>query len=391
MQAEEVRSRNDLLEYLSQSARTTYIEGEGDDVSQLTTFLKSYIVERHLFDDGSEPEWPRVFVEDEPVTDSITRLRARKQLAFFSERLDRRFCMLHTIAKTDETDAVVSSLTSGVNTLTDRAWMPSSFILDSRNGRLVGYKLASDLLRTMDSRSGRSEPIDTAADLAELSPNAENASTQKGFRVASTSPAYAVRDLSDILSSRIYANRRSVDWIETRSRLSDTDFLHSTVYSNGKVISQASSPESHVAEVRRITESYGGVVQGIEDNYAIRWSAGAAGAVRLGEALLIEFIDYELRDLESFADAVFSGTSSFGLFGVPTHRNDRRVDVEAVDLHRGDTVSFEITREWIRIYLPEHSCGNVVCRFIWNMQRFFSSSLRTRTQSGEILFTEGGV
>jgi hypothetical protein len=389
MQAEEVRSRTDLLEYLSQSARSTYLEGEGSDVSQVTTFLKSYIVERHLHDDGSEPVWPSVFIEHEPISNSLTRLRARKRLAFFSERINRRFCMLHTIAKTDETDAVVSSLTSGVNSWTDRAWMPSSFILDTKAGRMVGYKLASDPVRTVEFRSNRAVESTTENAAAPQTNGLDE--TQRGFRVASTSSAYAVEDLAAILSSHIYANRRSIDWIDTRSRLDNDVWLNSTIYSNGKVISQTPVPESHLSEVRRLTELYGGVIEGIEDNYSIRWSSGETGSVRLGEALLLEFHDYELPNLENFAETVFSGTSNFGLLGVPKSRNDRRLDVEAIDLHRGDSVSFEITRDWIRIYLPEHSCGNVICRFVWNLQRYFSSALTTRTQSGEVLFTEGSV
>lgn len=391
MQAEEVRTRTDLLEYLSLSARDSYLEGEGDDVSQVSTFLKSYIVERHLLEDGSEPGWPRVFVEHEALADSLTRLRARRHLAFFSERINRRFCMLHTLAKTNETDAVVSSLTTGINSLTDRAWMPSSFILDVRLGRLVGYKLASDPIRDLESRFDQVEELESVEDVDTAPSAVAHAQSQRGFRVASTSRAYAFEDLAAILSGGIYSNRRSIDWIETRSRLSDSELLHSTIYSNGKVISRTSSPESHVAEVRRITESYGGVIKGIEDNYAIRWSAGSSGTVRLGEPILVEFSDFELPDLDYFTEAVFSGTSNFGLFGVPSHRNERRVDVEAIDLHRGDSVSFEVTRNWIRIYLPADSCGNVVCRFVWKLQRYFSSSLRTRTPSGEVIFAEGSV
>jgi hypothetical protein len=269
--------------------------------------------------------------------------------------------------------------------------MPSSFMLDSRSGRLVGYKLASDLIRSAGSSEEQTQVLAEEEDIPVARVENGSDESQTGFRAASTSSAFAVEDLQAILSSQIYANRRSIDWIETRSRLEDDVYLHSTTYSNGKIISRTSSPESHVAEVRRITESYGNVIQGIEDDYAIRWSAGASGTVRLGEALLLEFQDYELPDLESFTEAVFSGNSNFGLLGVPTRLNEHRVDVEAVDLHRGDTVSFEITRGWIRIYLPEHSCANVVCRFVWNLQRYFSSALRTRTSSGELIFTEGTV
>ena len=343
MQPEAVRSRYDLLEYLSQSARSSYLETEGSDLRQLSTFLKSYIVERHLHDDGSEPEWPRVFVGQDKLPDSITLLATKGSLAFFSERINRRFCMIHTIAKSSSADAVMSRLTRGINSLTDRAWMPSSFVLDARSGRLVGYKLASDSVRIAETATDSQEGFDSNDGYNDGMLDDERDDTQKGFRMASSSPLYAIEDLTAILSSQIYADRRSIDWMATQSRLNDLDSIHSRIYSNGKVISKTPTPESHVSEVRRITESYGTVVEEIESNYAIRWAAGKSGVGRLGEPILLEFRDYELPDLEYFAEAVFSGNSDFGLLGIPTHRNLWRIDVEAIDLHRGDVVSFEIT------------------------------------------------
>src|SRR3712207_5351805 len=121
MRPESVHSRGDLHEYLSKSARSEYLEFEGRAVRQTATLLKSYIVEPHQQPDVTEPPWPR-FVSTNSTRDrGITLLVARDGLVIFAERVSNRFVLIHTIAKTEKTDAIVRRLSSGVNSATDRA------------------------------------------------------------------------------------------------------------------------------------------------------------------------------------------------------------------------------------------------------------------------------
>lgn len=58
-------------------------------------------------------------------------------------------------------------------------------------------------------------------------------------------------------------------------------------------------------------------------------------------------------------------------------RHDGRgmVEVEAVDLHIGQRLRFDITPDWLRVYLFEGGCGNTVARLVSNLQHHFDGAL----------------
>ena len=50
-------------------------------------------------------------------------------------------------------------------------------------------------------------------------------------------------------------------------------------------------------------------------------------------------------------------------------------EVEAVDLHVGQTLQLDIGSRWMRVYLYEGACGNTVARLISNLQHRFDGAL----------------
>jgi hypothetical protein len=59
---------------------------------------------------------------------------------------------------------------------------------------------------------------------------------------------------------------------------------------------------------------------------------------------------------------------------VPVERNGI-AEVEAVDLHVGRKLRFDIGSDWLRIYVFEGGCGNSVARLITNLQHHFDGAL----------------
>ena len=49
--------------------------------------------------------------------------------------------------------------------------------------------------------------------------------------------------------------------------------------------------------------------------------------------------------------------------------------MEAVDLHVGQHLRFDITTNWLRVYLFEGGCGNTVARLASNLQHHFDGAL----------------
>ena len=80
-------------------------------------------------------------------------------------------------------------------------------------------------------------------------------------------------------------------------------------------------------------------------------------------------------DLEIFCDRVFSCAEPFRLWGVPVRLSNDSYRVSAVDLHVGSEVTFEISPDWMRIYLPKGSCGNTVIRIFTNLQHHYDAQI----------------
>ena len=59
--------------------------------------------------------------------------------------------------------------------------------------------------------------------------------------------------------------------------------------------------------------------------------------------------------------------------------------VHAVDLHIGAPISFEVTPELIRVYLPSGTCANSVLRLYANLQHFYDAEARAFDLDGEVL------
>lgn len=80
-----------------------------------------------------------------------------------------------------------------------------------------------------------------------------------------------------------------------------------------------------------------------------------------------------IPDLELFLDGLFSAREPFRLWGIPRMVGSGAAEVEAVDLHVGQQVRFDITAEWMRVYLFAGGCGNSVVRLVVNLQHHFDS------------------
>jgi hypothetical protein len=61
--------------------------------------------------------------------------------------------------------------------------------------------------------------------------------------------------------------------------------------------------------------------------------------------------------------------------GEPEQLGDDYFSVEAIDLHVGQPVAFEVTPCFIRIYLYEGTCGNTLVRIIRSLQHYVDSRL----------------
>jgi hypothetical protein len=410
----DVQTRQHLHEYLGQSITEEYkFKNELGGVSQRTTFVKSYIVEVHPKGSIADSTfWSQAFIQVLPRQDeSLLLLIDRKNVAYFADLSDSRFIVLHSIGKTDTTDNTLTRLTQGGTEGFDRAWMPSDFLYGSRRGPLRGFKFghlaavsgingvvfADDEVELFVHDDGVDDTkygIETAEDSAVLDVHDDStyfARHEQGdavSRLTVSNTVTADHDFHLIRGADVFEGRQALDSIQFVTA-DDQDFrLNANTYSTGKIVGSGTSLGLHLLVVESIRSAYGRTIRSIEDDFAMGWTSSSGGLVRHGEPLIVTFPEGLITDLSSFVRSLFSPSLPFRLFGVFHRETDERVDIEAIDLHTNDPLSLEVTKSWMRVYLPKGSCGNIVARLYTNLQHSAHSDIGLVSGDGIVLLSE---
>jgi hypothetical protein len=114
-----------------------------EDVTQTSTYIKSYIVEVDRATNQSIDDWREVFPTLLPRKDAHLLLGFNAEgLAFFIDTSDARFCVVHSIARTSDTDRTIDRIVASAAGGFDHAWMPTQFLLGTRRGQLRGFKFS---------------------------------------------------------------------------------------------------------------------------------------------------------------------------------------------------------------------------------------------------------
>ncbi len=183
--------------------------------------------------------------------------------------------------------------------------------------------------------------------------------------------------LLDIISGiPDYSSAVSFDGIETQIEDASFGYVKEGVNRMGRFAASGDSPELHFQFVDAVVDRYSRLVELCEQR-AIGWVGQAesdeGGGIMTGGPLVIRF-RREIEDVEAFADELTSSRGPFRLWGLVEVKRGV-AEVEAVDLHVGQTLELDIASTWMRIYLRQGSCGNTVARLISNLQHRFDGAL----------------
>ncbi len=372
----EVQTRTQLTDYLAQSLSGEYVSVVGDDeIAQTSTFVKTYLVEAHDQQGDTPQALKKAFASVEERSDpSLFLLRDSKEAHYIADASDKRFISIHSLAKAALTDAAIEKLTESTASGFDRAWMPSEFLFAVWRGNLTGFKFRFEraVEGIVDSGDGY---------LPKTGP--DNARRPR-FRMVVNENLTALHDYNEILKASVFAGRQTLEHVQFHTS-ANGEYISNGIYSNGKIIGSGTSVGAYLETVRMVTASYKDLILRIEEN-ALGWIESDGHQVHHGEPLLIRFPeDMAVADLQQLAASIFRPVRPYRLLGILHNISDDRVDIEAIDLHSGDSFAVEMTTSWMRIYLPLGVCGNVVARLYTNLQRSMSSDLVLVTGSGEML------
>jgi hypothetical protein len=382
----DVRSRDDLVHYLSQSLTGEYrtVIGE-DEIRSTSTLVKSYLIEMHRESVDPARGWlTQGFPEVTQLADrTLLRVFDRRGAVYFVDARNPRFQIVHTIDRVDQTDATMEKLTGSDSMGFDHAWMPANFLKAQNRGRLTGFAF-----RFEDAMPGiLSNVIKIDYETGEIHTD-HTPRSRTALKVSEDAKAEV--EYQNLLDSDAFRGRKPLEQIEFHAVDADqsSEYTISSIYSWGKIVTRGNWIGGHLATVDKLTENYERVISRIEDQYALGWVPQGQGYVHRGRPFEFRFPEgVEIDDLGGFAGTLFRTTKPFRLFGITHRRTDRRIDVAAVDLHSGDPISFEITPLWIRAYLPIGSCGNIIPRLYANLQKSVNSEIALDVEATDDPFT----
>lgn len=321
-------------------------------------YLKSYVLETNggLKKEGSGKgmKWR---AEDTGVNKlKILRVEDGGSVhEWFMDTTDGRFYMLHTNEGQETAARIVDALTDGRPHTFDRVWMHHAMLeaISKKPGNtLAGFVVEySGELDRKAGEGGGKHPID---DLR-ITVNGSMARRVE-----------QVMQREDRLQSATAYNRLRI----TRGEDGSPDYASDDVTSAGYfAMRRGKSIRDHLDLVDISRGVYSKTVIGIEKCRLGTQEAKGTHVIK-GKTIDITF-KRPMPDLDMFLKKVFSTTKPFRIFGLKSKLEDGYFKVLGTDMHTGDSMNFEVTRDFMRVYLSERSRANSVLRLLTNLQRYY--------------------
>jgi len=287
---------------------------------------------------------------------SLTHITTKKFGELFIDSFDPRFLFFHTLAKSEHSDAFIfrKLIKSGYHF--DAAWFTVQFL----------EKLA-ERINIVEGWDARFSPI---VDVSEM---------QK--------PDYLGRRVSVSIdepnSWKRYKQNKNTKFFEelplstlrVRSITDEKLIARARIQSDGKLTGRGTSFQEYLNIVSSIKDDYSRTVIGLEEKYSIKFIKDDVGFKIKGEPFVIKF-SKKIKGFDDFINSMFSCTLPFRLLGTPQQIKKDYIKVNAIDLHVASKIYFEITPNFMRIYLPDNTCGNSIVRIIRSLQHRVDPNLQ---------------
>jgi hypothetical protein len=298
---------------------------------------------------------------------------ASNSAEFYVDASDSRFWVLHSASNSVKADRILHRVIAN-DTHVDSAWLPMQIL-----ERVAGAGEFKGLYLDYDRRAVPDIEFDVPdAPVEYLKMQLWGNRAREVLRILRQPNAFA--DATTL--SKVKIKHYLDDTIDRES------FSLDEVKWDGKITARGTSFQSHINLVNSIYRSYADRVRGFEQRFSLRYGAEAVNGGRpemTGEPLNITF-SRPITHLDKFLSAVFAGTDPFRLWGTPVSLGRNYFRVTALDLHVTNRITFEIAPDFMRVYLPDGSCGNTIIRLYTNLQHYYDSQVMLTAGGGEPLF-----
>lgn len=320
--------------------------------------IKTYIIESNINKPKAISKIPSnaniIKTEDENLINIGIRLRNTIEYIYV-DASDPRFWLFHTASESGFIDDFMNDIVARNNSYLDYSWFSSNFLEGKCNigyGSGFGLKFKNFFLSKDDELKEKY--------LSSFSMLFWGGRPDEVIAGLKKNPDIA----SGLTLSRI-------------NRVFETDdgIVNEQINRKGKfTLFKGDSIDSHFLAVDTIKKRYANLIRNFEKYYRIKYCTTDFGYRIEGTYCLIE-LNREIENRRRFFNILFSCNKPFLLFGIPQFVEQDLTRVCAVDLHTNDKFNIEIGQDFIRIFLYEKSCGNVIARLMTNLQEFYDSQI----------------
>ena len=366
------RNRRELVKILDDCMSLSYDQlKDNQALESKTSLVKTYLVESRLPEDfdgelfpyvaqivkhtgsGKRPTASASKTEDSNLV-TITGHHKGESVTLYADGSNPRFWQVHSVGNSEAVDWLIHRLVNAGPEL-DRAWFPTHLLeYVSTLGVFRGLSLDYDrtVIPDVDFQAAGT-PVDVLKMQLKGNRAKDILSTLRGgaFEHQTTVAKVKIRFTSDVL---------------------DRYFTLDDVKYDGKITARGTSFDSHLELVGEISNKYSTIIRNIEARNVMSVFHDDIGLQLTGAPINIMF-PQPIVDLGIFCDSVFSCAEPFRLWGVPVQVAKDFYRIRAVDLHVGSEVTFEVAPDWMRVYLPQGSCGNTVVRIFTNLQHHYDA------------------
>lgn len=377
-------TRQEMVQILDQSMNSSYASLlDNQQLESENSLIKTYLIEAHMSEEAKQvdldnfieqlslTQLPRkVKAKIEPTNDStlfhLSTIIDNEPIIIYIDVSNPRFWVMHSTNKSTALDWLLDRLIKEKQLL-DRAWIwPELLKQLSNRGSFRGLGLDYDR-RVMPDVDFETKKVVEYMKMQLWGMQAEE----------------VLKVLSDKFPQVTTLAKVKIKYWLTHT--GQESFSIDDVKFDGKITARGTSFLSHISLVSDLYKQYSDVIKTIENKYALKWEPGEHRTRLSGEALSFQFPE-PVEDLGKFCEHLFSSSIPFRLWGVPTRIDAHFYRVSAVDLHAGCRLGFEISPDFMRLYLPSGSCGNTIVRLYTNLKHHYDSRIKAVDANGEYVF-----
>jgi len=356
-----VQTRKDFMDYLENIIHPPKYDDEEYSSKGRLRELKTYILESdegfplHINSDEISCEVVNTGLDGMKILRASQKNKSTHE--FFLDVSDKRFFILHTNDKSEDTNKIIETLTKDYHHTFDNTWFYSNMLkrLAKKSGNSFkgfGVSYSNKFLRSTD---------DEDSDIEDLNLSISGSLAEEMQQLVETKPS--------IERASAYNKVRILRGSKTSLLNSVQDDIYNTGYF---AVKRGKSVQDHLQLVDICKDEYSETINDVEN---LRIGVKEVGDRTLVEGKSFDFIfPNKIENLNLFIERMFNSAMPFKLWGLKSKIYADYFKIMAVDLHTGSPIDFEIADDMMRVYLFKGNCGNTILRLFTNLQMYYDSN-----------------